>query len=594
MTEPVQSHGFTALGPLQEGLARLRGLPAHGVAILLGAFAALGFAPFHITPVLIVSLVGLVWMIDGARAHRRWGKAVFARGWAFGFGFFLIGMHWTASPFLVEPEKHAILLWMPLVLLPGGMALIWGAAAAFAGSFWSSSPSRIFVFAFWFAVAEWVRGHLFGGFPWNLPGTTFVPGGALSQAASIGGVYWLTLLVLFVCAAPAAMVDTRENKGLMPRLLPALLAVILVASGWAWGSQRLSQPTQFTDKTITLMDAGVPQAGKWDYEPDVILRRYLQLLSGVESGPKDIVIWPEGALTFRLYDPPGRYDIQPMLRNSGTMDAISTVIGERYLIAGTARYLEKDEFLALNEGADLDGLELPESPALRPPASSGRRSDEGPEERYFYNSMAVLDKTSSRSGHLALYDKHRLVPIGELPVARIIPFGETLANFLPGALQRQAKDGFTPGTGPEAPYTNTGDDIPPFVAMICYEGLFPEIAPKVRPRADWIVLISNDGWFGGGIGPAQHYAQNRYRAIETGLPMARVASRGTSAIVDGMGREILRGSVQPGDPEGWKSSVARGALPTALPSTLHERNRAAYFWLTLALFALLAFLAWRR
>ena len=63
--------------------------------------------------------------------------------------------------------------------------------------------------------AELIRGTLFGGFPWNLPGTTWAPGGALSQVASIGGVYWLTLITLLVTASPAALVGTREEKGVL-------------------------------------------------------------------------------------------------------------------------------------------------------------------------------------------------------------------------------------------------------------------------------------------------------------------------------------------------------------------------------------------
>ena len=134
MTDGVRSHGFTALGPLHEAFARLTGWAAAGTALLLGAFSAVAFAPFHFSAVLVISFTGLVWMLDGARGHRKWGKAIFMRTWAFGVGFFLISMHWTASPFLVEPEKYAIFLWMPLILLPAGMALIWGAAGAMAGA----------------------------------------------------------------------------------------------------------------------------------------------------------------------------------------------------------------------------------------------------------------------------------------------------------------------------------------------------------------------------------------------------------------------------------------------------------------------------
>ena len=547
MTHPVRSHGFTALGPLHEAFARLTGWPAVITSLLLGAFSAVAFAPFHFSVVLVISFTGLIWMLDGARSHRKWGKAIFLRSWAFGAGFFLISMHWTAAPFLVEPEKHAIFLWMPLILLPGGMAIIWGVFGAMAGAFWSSSPSRIFIFALFFALAEFVRGHLFGGFPWNLPGTTWIPGGALSQTASIGGVYWLTLLTVFIMSAPAALVDTRESRQLAVRMAPSFAAAILIALGWTWGAQRIAQPSAQSDQFVVLMDSGVPQSEKWEIGPDPILIEYLRMLSTQEGEAGDIVLWPEGALPTTL------------LQDANALDAVGAYLGPRKLIAGTTRY-------------EITGKDM----------------------RDYYNSLTVIDENAIRSGPVALYDKHRLVPFGELPATRIIPFGQAMSGILPGAIQRMASDGFRPGLGPAVIYA---DDIPPFVAMICYEGLYPSIPRNANlgARADWLVLISNDAWFGGGMGPAQHYAQNRYRSIETGLPMARVASRGASAIVDGLGREVLRAAPVADAPSGGNTSFGRGRLPLPEPVTLFQtRIGLILFWLSLFLFVGLAFLTWRR
>lgn len=559
MTSSVTSHGVTALGPLHEAFARLTGWKAHGVAFLLGALGAFAFAPFHFTPILILSFTGIIWMIDGARGAPKWHKVVFARGWAFGFGYFFLGLHWTVFAFLVDPEKYALLAPLPLLVMPAGIALIWGVGAACAGAFWSSSPSRVFVFVIFMAFAEYVRGHLFGGLPWNLPGTSWVPGGAISQAASIGGVYWLTLLTIFIMSTPAAFVDTRATRGIGQRALPALLAVMLVGGGWAWGAQRLTTPTVLLNRHIALMDAGIPQAQKWEIDPRIPLRRYLTLLQDGEQAPNDIVIWPESALPMLI------------LQNPVAMDPISALIKDRTLILGTAR----------------------EQPILGPadgPAGVNRRAT----EYLYYNSLAVLNKDSARSGPLAIYDKHRLVPFGELSATRIIPFGRFFKGLLPKSLQQAVPDGFSPGPGPKV--VSDQNIFPPFNALICYEGLYPEI-PRHKdagPRADWMVVISNDGWFGPTTGPSQHYVQNRYRAIETGLPLARVASRGKTAMIDGFGRQIAAGEQVSGDPEGWKSSVVRARLPQALPATMYFRRGNTLFFLNFILFSLLAFLSWRR
>jgi len=547
MSEAVRSHGFTALGPLHESLARLKGWPAAGTAGLFGALAAFAFAPFHFSAALAVSLPGLIWMIDGARAHRRWGRAVAFRSWAFGSGFFLVSMHWTALPFLVNPEQHLAFIWLPLIVLPAGMGLIWGGFMAMAGAFWSASPSRIFVFALFFSIAEWTRGHLFGGFPWNLPGTTWIPGGAFSQAASLGGVYWLTLLTVFVMSAPAALVDTRDARGLGLRLSPSFGAAVLLAIGWAWGAERIAAPSPLTDQPVVIMDAGVPQS-EWDrLESAPVLNEYVRMLTYPDSKPGDIVVWPEGAV-------PGF-----LLQEAEGLDAISSYIGERTLVVGATRY----EWFTQDTPV-------------------------------YYNSLAVLDSKANQTGPVSLYDKHRLVPFGELAAVDFIPFGRQFASMLPPTTQRLAASGFRPGGGPTAVDTGT---MPPFVALICYEGLFPEITRQANltDRAKWIVLISNDAWFGGGMGPAQHYAQNRYRAIETGLPLVRAANRGASGIVDGYGRETMRTLPAETAPEGWTATYGRDRIPEPAPATVFQtRFGAVLFWFSLCIFAILAFISWRR
>lgn len=546
MSARVQSYGFTALSALHERFGQFSGWTSFFLCILLGALAALGFAPFHLTPALIVCLVGLVWLIDGGRRQVNWGRSLFLRGWAFGYGFFLISMYWTVSPFLVDPARHAAYIWMPLVLLPGGMALIWAGAVSLAGAFWSASPSRIFIFAVFMALGELVRAYLFGGFPWNTFGTTWVPGGPISQAASLGGIYWLSLLTLLACAAPAALVDTRETNGVIGRAFPVTAAVILAGFGWAWGAQRLAEPSQMSGQQVLLLDAGVPQAEKYNGAANQLLARYVTLLEDVESGPEDIVILPEGALPFDL------------LASNYALDAIGAALGDRTLIVGSTR----------------------------------RAVDEG--DNVFYNSLAVLRHEDAQSELIGLYDKHRLVPFGELAAVDIVPFGDSISGLLPDAMQELAVSGFKPGSEATVLFPR---GVPPFVALICYEALFPEMTRLARPQRDdarWIVTISNDAWFGRGLGPAQHYAQNRYRSIESGLPMARVASRGMTAVIDGYGRETARGQRRTGDPEGWVSSVARAPLPEPAPKTAYQRYGSAIFWLTLAGLTVLAFFTWRR
>jgi apolipoprotein N-acyltransferase len=109
------------------------------------------------------------------------------------------------------------------------------------------------------------------------------------------------------------------------------------------------------------------------------------------------------------------------------------------------------------------------------------------------------------------------------------------------------------------------------VVLICYEAIFPGMVPRGAERPGWIVSVTNDAWFGDGTGPWQHYEMARYRAIEEGLPMARAASGGISAIVDSFGRAV-------------RSTNRRGAFAEAqLPPALGETPFARLGFLLLPL-----------
>jgi apolipoprotein N-acyltransferase len=187
-----------------------------------------------------------------------------------------------------------------------------------------------------------------------------------------------------------------------------------------------------------------------------------------------------------------------------------------------------------------------------------------PEGLVYFNSAAVIDGVSGEARLSQLYDKHHLVPFGEY-----IPFWSLVSNFNIAPLQRIGA-GFEPGA-PPARLVVPG--APEAVVLICYEAIFPGMVPRGEGRPGWIVMVTNDAWFGGGAGPAQHYAMARYRAIEEGLPVARAASGGTSAIVDAYGREVA--SARSG------ARFAEAQLPPALAQTVWVR------WGTILLLALI-------
>src|SRR5690606_31491920 len=116
------------------------------------------------------------------------------------------------------------------------------------------------------------------------------------------------------------------------------------------------------------------------------------------------------------------------------------------------------------------------------------------------------------------------------------------------------------------------------------EAIFPGLSPHGADRPAWLVNITIDAWFGELMGPGQHAAQARYRAIEEGLPMARVASRGETGMIDAYGRWFAKAhpadpAIYGEDPEGWKSSVLDTQIPAAAESTPYSNWRDGLFWI---------------
>ncbi len=159
----------------------------------------------------------------------------------------------------------------------------------------------------------------------------------------------------------------------------------------------------------------------------------------------------------------------------------------------------------------------------------------------FRNSLVVTDGPLPA---VAVYDKWKLVPFGEytpkwIPL-RIIP------NMMGG--------GFTPGPGPKTLHV---PGLPPFGPLICYEAIFSGEIVDMRDRPSWLVNVTDDAWFGDTAGPRQHFADARLRAVEEGLPLARDANSGITAMFDAFGHV-----------DAYLPLDSQGVLVTSLPGDL--------------------------
>lgn len=286
------------------------------------------------------------------------------------------------------------------------------------------------------------------------------------------------------------------------RPVPLMVAFAGIALAWGAGSYRAHLPTAQTDVTVRLVQPNAAQHLKWQPQHIPIFLDRLQAGTAA-PGDVDVVIWPESSY-------PARLGTRPELEAQ-----LAAGANGAYLIMGAVRY--------------------------------------DPMTEAFFNSLAVLDPAGSMS---ALYDKHHLVPFGEY-----IPLAAQMRQMGLGGLAGLA-GGMS--AGPGARLVSVAG-LPTFQPLICYEAIFPHQILRGSERPKWLVQATNDAWFGTWSGPYQHLAQAQMRAIEQGLPMARAANTGISAMIGPRGQiiEALGLGVH-----GHLDAV----LPEPLPATLYSRT----------------------
>jgi apolipoprotein N-acyltransferase len=482
------------------------------IMFVAGAVSVLALAPFNAWPVMFVTFPMIVWTIDGA-ANGRHGSALNAAiaGWWFGFGYFVAGLYWIGYAFLVDAKTFGWLLPIAVSGLPAYLAVYTALGFAAARLLWTRGPARILALAVTLTAAEWLRGHLLTGFPWNAYGYALTEPLALAQSVALVGVWGLTFLAVAIFASPAVLADEKNDTPYPWRAPVIALCVLAAMSGY--GAMRLVlTPTSYVKNVkLRIMQPNLQQDDKFNYSAkDAVMARYLRLSDRAtgpqSSGIRDVthLIWPESAFPFFL------------TREPDAMKQIADLLAPgAVLITGAVR-----------------------APSTPP----GERISRA------YNSVYVIDHDGSIDG---IYDKVHLVPFGEY-----LPFQSLLESIGLEQLTK-VRGGFIAGDRRRA---MSVPGAPKMLPLICYEAIFPGQAIPPHERPGWIVNVTNDAWFGISTGPYQHFQQARVLAIAEGLPLVRAANDGVSAVVDPVGRVIH--SLPLGAEGVLDSSLPRPIAPT--------------------------------
>ena len=371
----------------------LSGWRRAGFAFACGGASALGFAPVEFFPFLLLGFAALLLLLDGADKARHPMGAAFLSGWAFAFGQFAVGLHWIGYAFLVDPAAHLWQMPFALVILTSGLALFAGIGCALAIYFWQDGPARFLVFAILFAGSEWLRGHLFTGFPWNLQAYGWGASLSILQCMSVIGAYGLSFLTILLGASFAGWATPRGWKA--PVIMLALFAAL-----WAGGAARLAaNPTQtVAGVSLRIVQPDIPQREK--DRAEFYARNWQRLLAlSAAPGNPSMIIWPEAA------PPPLMFN-----RSASALDEITLLTGaRRSLVTGATRVLRTSDNLS------------------------------------FYNSLFIFGPGTAP----VVYDKFHLVPFGEY-----VPFANIL-NHIGVTKLTDGQEGFASGDGPHT-YKLTG------------------------------------------------------------------------------------------------------------------------------------------
>lgn len=510
----------------------LNGWRRVAACLLLGAVSALALPPFHIVPALVPAFVGLLWLLESAAlAPRRCRRGLWIGFW-FGFGHFIVGVHWIAEPLLVDPARTAWLIPFALPGLAAGLAvfpaLVCGALVVL--PLRAAPIARVFALSALWMLAEFVRGTVFTGFPWNLMGYVWAGSPSMLQITAVFGVLGLSGLTVLAAGMPAILA-TDGAKTMRRRGQVLAVTIVMPLALWAGGQVRLADAAGAGDALVPdvrlrIVQANIAQRDKWDQNLRAAhLERHLALSrTPAETAPTH-VIWPETAVPFLLAN-----DVLARVRAAAAAPA-----GGALITGSVRRTFHKN------------------TQQLR-------------------NALLVIDAAADVQ---RVYDKSHLVPFGEyvplrgvLPIDKIVP-GQ--GDFVAGAGRRLLE---IPG-------------LPAVSPLICYEAIFSGRVTPRGARPGLLLNLTNDAWFGTFAGPQQHFAIASTRAVEEGLPLVRAANTGISAVVDPYGRVIARLGI-------GEQAVLDSGLPVALSPTPFARWGELIPMVMAALFFALALVLARR
>ena len=400
----------------------------------------------------------------------------FKIGWIFGLGYFISNIYWVTNS-LTFDDQFKILIPIALIFIPLFLGLFYGTFTLICSFFnLKNNFSSILIFAILFSLVEFMRGSIFGGFPWNLSAYSWTNYPNFLQVLSIIGTYSFNLISITIFLIPSIFF-LKYNIEL--KFIASITLILLLTLNYLYGSIIISNYNKIDNKkissTIKIISPKIKIDRFYDNEKPYEIIDELIKLSNPNSEKSTIFVFPEGILT-------GVY--------MNDLKNYRKLFSENYS-------LNHQIILGINST----------------------------EKNKIYNSLVVMNKDTNI---LAKYNKNKLVPFGEfLPLENL--FSKIGIKKIISGYQSYSED--------DSRKVLSINEIK-FLPLICYEIIYSGKLNKNNESFDFIINISEDGWFGNSIGLHQHFSHSIFRAIEEGKNLVRSANNGITAHVDPTGRIV--------------------------------------------------------
>jgi len=455
-------------------------------------------------------------------------ESFFKYGWFFGFGYFLCSLYWIAIS-LTFDESFKFLIPIAIVLIPAFLAIFYGLITYFLSFFYSKNVVvTFFIFSILYGLVEFIRGTILTGFPWNLIAFSFSENINFIQIVSVIGTYSFNLFCISLFTVPAIFILRNNRK----EIIICFLFIVISTGFLIFGNSKYSQFNASTDIknnfTIRAVSPNISLDRFYSKQDEFKIIQELILLSNPEKKEPTVFLWPEGII-------PDSY-----LRDMGMYkELFSNNFG-------------KDDLIIMG----LNSIEIKDG------------------ENLFFNSMAVFD---NKLNLIQNYNKVNLVPFGEF-----VPF-EKILSLIGLKTVTNNYQSFSKGESLKALSIKNDKIDLKLLTLICYEIIYPNRLFKDK-NFDYIVNISEDGWFGNSIGPKQHLVHSIFRSVESGKYIIRSTNNGISAIINPIGiieKKVEFGST--GYVDFKKSKVSKSTL------YMNYGNKTFFMIILLYIFLIISF-----